>query len=149
MTIKKDTKAKKFVVEPVFPDTVNSQMILDSLGHEISNLPFYTNLLFNDTGKIYLTAITFEKKLIDSKERIDVIDNIKEQFDAFGKKYNLNIHYSGLPFIRTAISEKIQKEMKLFVFLALLVTILILFFFFRSFRVVTSNDRKTNNFISF
>ncbi len=136
MTIKKDTKAKKFVVVPVFPDNVSSQNTLDSLGHEISNLPFYNNLLFNDTAKIYLTAITFEKKLIDSKERISVIDNIKEQFDAFGKKYQLNVHYSGLPFIRTAISEKIQKEMKLFILLALLVTIIILFLFFRSFRVV-------------
>ncbi|MCD6366135.1 MAG: MMPL family transporter, partial [Bacteroidales bacterium] len=43
---------------------------------------------------------------------------------------------SGLPFIRSAISEKIQKEMRLFIFLALLVTIIILFYFFRSFRVV-------------
>ncbi len=136
MTIKKDTKAKKFIVVPVFPDTISSQQELDSLGKEIYNLPFYKNLLYNDTSDVFLIAITFEKKLIDSKERIGVVDNIKDQFDAFGKKYKLNIHYSGLPFIRTAISEKIKKEMKLFILLALLVTVIILFLFFRSFRVV-------------
>ncbi len=136
MTIKKDVIRKKFVVVPVFPDTVNSQMVLDSLGMKVFELPFYKNLLFNDTGKVFLTAITFEKKLIDSKERIGVIDNIKEKFDKFGKKYGLTVHYSGLPFIRTAVSEKIQSEMRLFIILALLVTILILFFFFRSFRVI-------------
>ena len=136
MTIEKDTKAKKFVIVPVFPDTISSQEVLDSLGQEVFSLPFYKNLLYNDTSQVFLTAITFEKKLIDSKERIQVIDNIKERFDAFGKKYRLNVHYSGLPFIRTAISEKIQKEMRLFIILALLITILILFFFFRSFRVV-------------
>ncbi len=136
MTIEKDTIAKKFKIVPVFPDTISSQAILDSLGQIVFNLPFYKNLLFNDTARVFLTAITFEKKLIDSKERIQVIDNIKGRFDAFGKKYRLNIHYSGLPFIRTAISEKIQKEMRLFIVLALLITILILIFFFRSFRVV-------------
>ncbi len=136
MTIKKDVQHKKFVIVPVFPDTISSQKTLDSLGQVIYTLPFYKNLLFNDTGKVFLTAITFEKKLIDSKERIGVVDHIKKRFDDFGHHYGLYIHYSGLPFIRTAISEKVQSEMRLFIILALLITILILFFFFRSFKVV-------------
>lgn len=136
MNINKDTKNKKFVVVPVFPDTIQLQEILDSLKNEVYQLSFYNHLLLNDTAHIFLTAITFKKELINSKERIGVIDNIKEKFDDFGTKYKLDIHYSGLPFIRTAVSEKIQTEMRLFIILALLVTVVILYFFFRSFRVV-------------
>lgn len=134
--IQKNNQEKRFVVKPLFPDTVQTQKELDSLKHLVFKLPFYKSFIYNDTAQVYLTAITFEKKLVDSKERIAVIDDIVSMFDAFGKKHGLTIHYSGLPYIRTAISEKIEKEMEIFVLLALLVTIVILYIFFRSLRVI-------------
>ncbi len=134
--IKKDNQEKRFVIKQLFPDTVETQKELDSLKNLVFKLPFYKSFIYNDTAHVYLTAITFEKKLVDSKERIAVIDDIVSMFDSFGEKYGLDIHYSGLPYIRTAISEKIEKEMEVFVLLALLVTIVILYIFFRSLRVI-------------
>jgi hydrophobe/amphiphile efflux-3 (HAE3) family protein len=134
--IKKDITKKQFVVKSLFPDTVKTQQELDSLKHLVFNLPFYKSFIFNDTAKVYLTAITFQKKLVDSKERIAVIDDIVKMYDDWGNKYGLTIHYSGLPYIRTAISEKIEREMKIFVVLAFLVTIIILYIFFRSLKVI-------------
>ncbi|HIE16533.1 MAG TPA: RND family transporter, partial [Bacteroidales bacterium] len=136
MEIKKDSKAKKFIVESIFPDTIQSQQELDSLSSKVYDLPFYKNLLYNDTEKIFISAITFEKSLNNSKQRIAVVNKIKKSFDTFGKRYKLNIHYSGLPFIRSEISNKVQYEMKQFIFFALLITIVILYFFFRSIKVV-------------
>ncbi len=134
--IKKDNKKKKFVLVPLFPDTVKSQKELDSLKNIAFNLPFYKSFLYNDTAHVYTAAITFEKHLVNSKERIAVIDDIVKLFDDFGAKYNITFHYSGLPYIRTAISEKIKKEMKIFVLLALIVTLVILYLFFHSGRVI-------------
>ena len=47
---------------------------------------------------------------------------------------NIKIHVSGLPYIRTMNAKNIEDEMKMFVGLALLVTAVIFFFFFKSFR---------------
>ena len=46
------------------------------------------------------------------------------------------LHYSGLPFIRSVTMNKVKSELFLFVILAMLVTSALLFFFFRSFKVV-------------
>ena len=134
--IKKDNAKKQFVLNHIFPDSIKSQEELDSLKNLVYNLPFYKSFIFNDTSHVYLMAITFKKKLVDSKERIAVIDDIIKMFDDWGDKYGLTIHYSGLPFIRTAISEKLEKELKDFVLLAFFVTIVILYLFFRSFKVI-------------
>ena len=134
--IEKDNKEKRFVIKHLFPDSITSQRELDSLKKMVFRLPFYKHFVYNDTANVFLTAITFEKKMVDSKERIAVIDDIVDEFDAYGKDYGLEIHYSGLPYIRTAISEKIKKEMEIFVLFALLITIAILYIFFRSFRVL-------------
>ena len=134
--IKKNIAEKRFVIKPLFPDSVTSQSELDSLKTLVFNLPFYRSFIYNDTANVYLTAITFQKRLVDSKERIAVIDDIVKMYDDWGNRYGLTIHYSGLPYIRTAISEKIEKEMKVFVLLAFLVTIIILYIFFRSLKVI-------------
>ena len=46
----------------------------------------------------------------------------------------MDVIVSGMPFIRTMNSSNISDEMQMFLGLALLVTALIFFFFFRSFR---------------
>ncbi|MDV7401831.1 MMPL family transporter, partial [Arthrospira platensis SPKY1] len=57
---------------------------------------------------------------------------IKEVLDVFTEKYDIDLHYSGLPYIRTITSQKIQHELILFVFLSLLIAFVILMIFFRS-----------------
>jgi len=65
-----------------------------------------------------------------------MINAITDFGDIYTSASQKEVKYSGLPYIRTVHSELIRKEVGLFIFLALLVTAIILFFFFRSVKVM-------------
>ncbi len=132
----KNSKEKKFQLSPVFPKHVTSQQQLDSLVQVAHNLPFYKSLLYNDTSKVYLMAISLSPKKLNTKARVQIVENVKQKIEQFGRKYNLKFHYSGLPYIRTAVANKVKSELYLFLVLAFLVCAFILYLFFRSFKAV-------------
>jgi predicted RND superfamily exporter protein len=76
--------------------------------------------------------LALDNDFITSDKRINLIDSIIDLGDVYESETNKVIRYSGLPYIRTINSELIKKEVGLFIFLALFVTALILYFFFRS-----------------
>ncbi len=122
----------KLVAEPIFTDTKN----LDSSIKEFLNLPLYKYLLYNPETHSYLTAIYLNKIKVKTAERMRIIQDIETTTEKFSKKTNTDIHYSGLPFIRTKFSLSVQYEMKLILIASLLLTAFILFLFFRSFSTV-------------
>jgi len=119
--------------KPILSHRPVSQAEVDSVKSTLMQLPFYDGLLFNKETNVTIMAITLDQSKINTKSRIEIVDHIKEMGDQFAKDNNLVIHYSGLPYIRTAVTAKVVSEMKLFLFLALLITACILLFFFRSF----------------
>ena len=70
----KDTTKKQFQLLSLFPDTIVSQEILDSLKTVALNQLFYKDILYNDTANVFAVAITFDKKVVDSKKRIDLVN---------------------------------------------------------------------------
>jgi len=132
----KDKKHKNFKAEEVFSKDKYNQQELDSLKKVVYNLPFYKNLLFNDTANVFLAAIRITDDVLNDEKRIATVDSIKTEYDKFSKDFNLKLHFSGLPYIRTAVSIKIKKELNMFIIFALFVCIVILYVFFRSFKVV-------------
>ena len=132
----KNENPSRFELKPVIVSTPKTQEELDSLRKEMRKLPFYDGIVYNKKTGAHLIAITFDRKQLNTQSRIDIIKTIKEKVNNFGKTYDLQIHYSGLPFIRTAISKKVADELILFLALALIVTAIILLIFFRSFNVV-------------
>lgn len=125
-----------FDFKPLVGDSVDSQATLDSLKLRIGSIPLYKGLIYNENSQSTLMAITLNKSKLFTKSRLDLIDEIMEKADAFGVKHGVQVHYSGLPFIRSMISLKVQHELKLFTILALVIASLALFFFFRSFKAV-------------
>ncbi len=109
-----------------------TQLEVDSIRMLIQSLPFYRGIIYNDSTHSTLMAITFDNKLLNTKNRFVIVDSIKIQVDKFLSKNNVEVHYSGMPYIRTSVARKIQHEMVLFMLLAILVTAIILFLFFRS-----------------
>jgi len=89
-------------------------------------------LKLNREAHATVMAITFHKKDLDSKHRIDIVNEIKKEADAFGRLHNIELHFSGMPYIRTAVMEKVSHELKLFLILAVLITAFILWIFFRT-----------------
>jgi hypothetical protein len=127
---------KKFDFKPVIKDKPKTQAELDSLKNLIYSLRFYDGLLFNQKTNVTLLMITLDKKKINSENRFKLIDAIKSKTEAFSQKYKTQVHYSGLPYIRTVTSKIIKNELILFTLLALLVVGIILFLYYRSFKAV-------------
>ena len=113
-----------------------TQAELDSIKKTIYALPFYNGLIINKKTNTTLMAVTFDKKKLNTKNRIAIVHDIKNKAKLFGQRNHIPIHISGLPYIRTAITEKVSNEMILFLVLAIIVTGFILWIFFRSFQVV-------------
>ena len=134
--IVKNSKAHQFELNPVFPDSITSQAQLDSLTKIFHHLPFYKGLIYNEPNQVYLMGITVNKDKMASKAREKLILAIQHRCDTFSKKSQLTVHYSGLPYIRVINSIRIKKEIYLFSALAMLLCIVILYLFFRSFKSV-------------
>jgi predicted RND superfamily exporter protein len=126
----------KFDFNQLINNKPRTQVELDSLKKIILSLPFYEGLVINKETNTTLIAITFDDKKLNSKDRLDIVENIRISADKFSAKHKVELHYSGLPYIRTRFMKTVSNEMELFLILAILVTALILYLFFRSFRVV-------------
>jgi predicted RND superfamily exporter protein len=129
---------KKLGVQPIFPKDISGAN-LDSLRDVFHSLPFYRGLLYNPESGAYVMAIKIDKKTLASKDRTRVINEIIALGDAFGKKHNLEMHYSGLPHIRTQMANKVQHELKIFLLLSFALTAVILMLFFRSLLAVITS----------
>jgi hypothetical protein len=105
---------------------------VDSLKKEFYNLPFYDGVVYNKETGATLMLITFNKQSLNSKRRIEIVKEIKSLTESFAKKHQVEMHYSGMPYIRTQMMEKISKEMTMFLILAIVICGIILWLFFRS-----------------
>ncbi len=132
----KNDSLEKFEFKQVIQQGFKNQTELDSIKTIIQNLPFYEGLIYNKETGANLAAITFNKKDLDSKRRLEMVKEIKALGDAFTKKHQVDMHYSGMPYIRSQLMAKVSSEMTLFLALAVGVTAIILFLFFRSFVIV-------------
>ncbi len=132
----KNDSTKKFDFLPLCDRKPSTQAEVDSLKKTIYSLPFYDNLIINKETGATLMAITLDKNRMNTKERIGIVRQIKTLTEAFSGKYNIEVYYSGLPYIRTVTSKMLQDEMQLFVFLSLVVAAFFLYLFFRSFKAV-------------
>jgi predicted RND superfamily exporter protein len=128
----KNDSLGKFEFKRLLAQKPSSQQEVDGLKAIILRLPFYDGFVFNKETHATVMAVTFDKKDLDSKNRLFITDSIKSKAEAFAQKNNIQVHYSGLPYIRTSLQRIIASEMIMFMLLALGVTILILFLFFRS-----------------
>lgn len=124
---------EKLLAVPVFPEGPLSQPAIDSNAKVFFNLPFYRGLLYNAETSTWLAAIRINKEVMNSKVRNRVVQDILKVCDEFGKNNSLDMHYSGLPLIRTNMATKIAAEMQWFLLGSFILSAIILLLFFRSF----------------
>ena len=132
----KNDSLKKFDFNLVINEKPKTQKELDSLKEVIYSLPFYEKLLYNKATNVYLMAITLDKEKLNTKSREGLVHDLKNTVDEFSQDNDIEVHYSGLPYIRTITSEKVRKELLLFIIAALFISSVILFIFFRSIKSV-------------
>ncbi|PDH45381.1 MAG: transporter [Bacteroidetes bacterium MED-G21] len=131
--MKKNEALKSFEFKPVTSQRYETQKEVDAVAKELASLPFYRKLFYNDKNKTHLMALTLDKQLLDDASRIDLILSIEDVINPFAEQIGVDVHYSGLPYIRTKSTVKTKAEVEMFIFLAMGVTAFIMLLFFRSF----------------
>jgi predicted RND superfamily exporter protein len=130
--IQKDTANHRFLLQPLVTHPLASQQAAGSLKAKLLSLPFYKGLILSDDNQTTLMAITFDGKILNTPARVPIIDTIQKVSEAFGLKHHIEMHYSGLPLIRTTSSNLMKNEFTLFLGLSLLITTIILLLVFRA-----------------
>ncbi len=132
----KNTKDERFDLVPFMSDSITSTEQIEILQSELfEQYPFYDNFLFNKETKTIRTAIYLKKEIVNTPVRKDfIMETLDEKISEFELANDLDVRISGMPYIRTLNSQNIVDEIGLFIGLALGVTSLIFFLFFRSFR---------------
>ncbi len=133
----KDTTEQRFRFEQIVPTLPTSQGEVDSIKNVIYSLPFYNGLLFNDSTDAGLMMVFVNIELFNSENRGDAIEQVVALTDRFSKETGIEIHLSGLPYIRTEMTTKIKAELKFFTLLSALICMVLLYLFFRSIKVMT------------
>ena len=134
--LKKNKSSRQFYIEPFIKDSISEESELELLKNEIfNNSPFYDKFLINSESKAVRTAINLKTEVVNTVLREQFVNNILlPRVSEFEQKYDLDVRISGMPYVRTKYSETIKAELGKFLILALIVTSLIFFLFFRSFR---------------
>ena len=128
----KDTVNNKFIAHKIFASDYNNDSLLQINKKEFEQLPFYKNLLYNPNSHAYIMAVSFVPDSINSGARSHIIGALNEKLAAFSKGTNLDLHVSGLPYIRTILADRIKKEMLWFLIGSLVLCAITLLLFFRS-----------------
>jgi len=139
VVIEKDTVARKFTFRPLVNQRPTTQQEVDSIRTQLFNLPFYKGLFYNPNTHDYLMAITLKKGEVNSKSRIKIVESIQKLVEQYQKESNLKVYCSGMPYIRTVTTKLIQQELFLFVVISILIAVVIMFLFFRSFRIMLAS----------
>ncbi len=134
--LKKNAEEEKFDFIPLYKETPQTQEEIIKIKTELfENLPFYDNILFNKKTGTIRSVIYLKKDIVNTPARKDFIFKIlNPAIEKFEAENNIEVHVSGMPYIRTMNAQNIIDEIGIFVGLALAVTALIFFFFFRSVR---------------
>ena len=132
----KDEKLKKFVLQSVFNPQDSGLSAIEKFKQKLFyELPFYSNILYDEERQTIRTAIYLDKKIVNTAQRRNFIfKTFIPLITGFEKDSGLDVKISGMPYIRTLNAKNIVDEIGVFVLSAMLLTSLIFFLFFRSFR---------------
>ena len=123
----------KFQMNPFINQVPTTQPELDSLHALFLDMKFYQGLLYNDETKASLMVIVLDDKVMDSEERVTLIQDIQRRTEQFGAEVGAEAHLGGLPYVRTEMATSVKSELVMFTVVAFLVTAILILLFFRSF----------------
>ena len=134
--LEKDTTLQQFVVQPFLKGTPTNSNEIDSLKNNlIQSIPFYEGLIYNKDSETIQTIAYLDKDIMSTPVRNEnILNDLGDLVKNFEQETDMDVRVSGMPYIRTWNTKSIVDEIGIFIAGALLVTSLIFFFFFRSFR---------------
>ena len=132
----KDEKNEKFILQEVpLAQSGDSAALLKFREKLFLELPFYNNLIFDSETNTIRSVVYMDPEIVNTAKRKDFIfEKFIPLITSFEEATSSDVHVSGMPYIRTLNAQNIVDEIGLFVLGATLITSLIFFLFFRSFR---------------
>ena len=134
--LEKDTAQKKFNLVSLFNEIPSDQPSLDSLLTQARNQKFYSDQIINQRNGATFILISIDKSVLNTKDRDTTIKDIEQIASQFQEHTGIQLHYVGLPYIRTEVNGSVKEELQIFLIVSIAVTALVLLFFFRSWDAV-------------
>lgn len=128
----KNESAKRFELHRVFKTMPRSQEEVDSLLTQVRLIKFYEGQIWNPHNGATMIVVAIERKTLGSAARDPLIFKIIRLASEFSAKTGIQVHYSGIPYIRTIVAKSVKEELNFFLVLSLAVTFAVMYLFFRS-----------------
>lgn len=135
--LQRSDSLQQFTLAPfVHPEKAADANYLKDLRKQLfDELPFYEGLLYNKASGSVRSAIYMDKSIVNTPARKNfILQTLVPAITQFESNTGVDVHVSGMPYIRTMNTETIRSEIGFFIGICLLITSLLFFFFFRSFR---------------
>lgn len=139
INLTKNEETHQFNIQPVVKTRPTTQAEVDSIRSLITTLKLYEGMLWNPQTKATLMTVTLDKHKLNDISRIALIDQLVQEVEAYKAQTKVEIHCSGMPYIRTVTMQKVKHELFLFVIISIVVAASIMLLFFKSIRAVVSS----------
>ena len=133
--IKNNKTENKFEIERIFSDITYQEKPIEQIKNEIKRNPLYNKVLYNDSTHVTLMMVAMDERYLMDLKKSGVIFDIQKLAEHFCGEMG-EVHYAGLPYLRVILAKRINSEMYTFVAISMLVSSLLMYFFFRSVRAV-------------
>lgn len=134
-TINDNAQEERFEAKKIYSDPTFTEKSIDSIRKEVKKNPIYDHLLYNDSTHISMMMIGLDEEFLADQKK----QNFVLELENFATTYENDLghmHFAGLPHIRIVIGKLIINEMILFIGLSLVASCVLIYYFFRSFKVV-------------
>lgn len=132
----KNDSVKKFDFKEVVPTRPETQEEVDRIKEEILGLRLFDGLLFNSETGAYLMMITQTDSAVNTSMRVAFTDSLQAITRAYEEANGVDMHISGMSYIREITTEKMVSEIVFFTVLSIIVAGIILFLFFKEWRLL-------------
>lgn len=131
--LKKNKEFKRFDLVSLSDSIPTTSEGVKNVIDKLYDLPFFDQILYNKETGLMTTSIIVNPLILNSETRVDLVEAIQHKITSFEEENGINVHVSGMPYIRTLNSQTIISEVSNFVYLAMFITAFIFFLFFRSY----------------
>lgn len=131
-----DNKAEqKFEARKIFSDVTFKEKTIKEIKQEIRANPIYEYLLYNDFTHISIMMIGMDENFLSDQVKQDFVLQIEELAQSYEEDLG-RMHFAGIPHIRIIIGKRVVSEMFFFIALSVIAALSLIFYFFKSIRIV-------------
>ena len=129
-----EEESSKLDLKLLLQENPQTQEEVQTFKNRVLDLPFYKDLLYSENGDVIMMLVRISSDSLYTKEILNIVEEIKQVNSDFINQSGLQIHTSGLPYIRMANVKKLKTEIYLLIAFTILITSILLFVFLRSVR---------------